>query len=86
MESGGESVELDMGSSYDFFGKESWPSYEDIAPEQRANRLLLRSLMLRHGFQPYEQEWWHFTLESEPYPETYFDFPISYFGQDAPSR
>ena len=68
--------ELDMGSSYDFFGTPSHPFYEKITKEQRSNRLLLRSLMLKAGFKPYAKEWWHFTLKDEPYPETYFNFPI----------
>ncbi len=68
--------ELDMGSSYDLFDPVSWPDSAVVSPEQRAHRLLLREVMLRAGFRPYEQEWWHFTLEGEPFPETYFDFPI----------
>jgi len=67
---------LDMGTPWDHFGPESWPGYADITTQQRANRLLLRSLMLANGFKPYEQEWWHFTLANEPYPDTYFDFPV----------
>jgi len=67
---------LDMGTPWDHFGPESWPGYADITPRQRASRLLLRLLMLDNGFKPYEQEWWHFTLANEPYPETYFDFPV----------
>lgn len=68
--------ELDMGSTWDFFGVPSHPDYPKINKEQRANRLLLRNLMLQAGFKPYEQEWWHFTLENEPFPNTYFNFPI----------
>jgi D-alanyl-D-alanine dipeptidase len=67
---------LDMGTPWDHFGPESWPSYLDLSAQQRANRLLLRSLMLKNGFKPYEQEWWHFTLADEPFPDTYFDFPV----------
>ena len=67
---------LDMGTPWDFFGPESWPTFADLLPQQRANRLLLRTLMLRHGFRPLEQEWWHFSLEDEPFPETYFNFSI----------
>lgn len=67
---------LDMGTAFDFFGPEAWPEYADLTPQQKANRLLLQSLMIRHGFRPYRQEWWHFTLEREPYPDTYFDFPV----------
>jgi len=67
---------LDMGTPWDHFGPESWPSYLDLTTQQRANRLLLRTLMLENGFVPYEQEWWHFTLDDEHFPDTYFDFPV----------
>jgi D-alanyl-D-alanine dipeptidase len=67
---------LDMGTPWDHFGPESWPSYPDLSARQRANRLLLRALMLQSGFTPYKQEWWHFTLANEPYPDSYFDFPV----------
>ena len=67
--------ELDMGSPYDFFGPVSWPDSPAATAPQRANRLLLQSLMKAHGFAHYPKEWWHFTLRNEPYPETYFDFP-----------
>ena len=40
-------------------------------------RALLHDVMVRHGFRPYAGEWWHFTLENEPYPDTYFTFPVS---------
>ncbi len=68
--------ELDMGSTYDFFGKISWPDDTSISEKQHENRMLLRNIMLAHGFKPYKCEWWHFTLKDEPYPETYFNFPI----------
>lgn len=68
--------ELDMGSSYDFFGIISHPHHKNLTKKQRANRLLLRNLMLSNGFKPYESEWWHFTLKNEPFPNTYFNFPI----------
>jgi D-alanyl-D-alanine dipeptidase len=67
---------LNMGTNFDFFGPESWPKFAGATPEQRANRLLLRTLMLKHGFKPYEMEWWHFTYEKEPFPDTYFDFVV----------
>lgn len=51
-------------------------SYKPITEEQYRNRIILREAMLRHGFKPYDCEWWHFTLENEPYPDTYFNFPI----------
>lgn len=65
---------LDMGSPFDFFGVESWPDHPGLTPQQRANRLLLQTVMVRHGFKPYPKEWWHFTLENEPFPDDYFDF------------
>ena len=69
-------AELDMGGHFDLFGPPSWPDYTGIPASQRAHRLLLRQLMLEHGFAPYPQEWWHFTLKNEPFPDTYFDFPV----------
>ena len=67
---------LDMGSPFDFFGRQSWVHSTKVTPQQRANRLLLRAVMTRHGFRPYDKEWWHFTLVDEPFPDTYFDFPV----------
>jgi D-alanyl-D-alanine dipeptidase len=68
--------ELDMGSSYDFFGKKSHPFYKKITKTQMKNRMLLRTIMIKNGFIPYDNEWWHFTLKDEPYPTTYFNFTI----------
>ena len=69
--------ELDMGSPFDLFGVISHPDYRGITEEQYANRMILRNAMLRHGFEPIDCEWWHFTLKDEPYPDTYFEFPVS---------
>ena len=52
------------------------PADRRISAEQFQNRMRLRSVMMRHGFLPLEQEWWHFTLANEPYPDTCFDFPV----------
>ena len=68
--------ELDMGGTFDWFGEESHPDYTGITESQFANRMILREAMLRHGFKPLESEWWHFTLEDEPFPDTYFSFPV----------
>jgi len=89
--------EVDMGGTFDWFGKESHPSWcgnpetlvytgefagnappngGKINAVQFQNRMRLRSAMLRHGFKPIAEEWWHFTLAKEPYPETYFDHPV----------
>lgn len=69
--------ELDMGSPFDFFGKESHPSYRGITEAQYNNRMLLQKVMVRSGFEPLDCEWWHFCLKDEPYPDTYFEFPVS---------
>ena len=67
---------LDLGGPYDFFDKRSWVSFKNITKNQRAIRLMLQRRMVKHGFKPYDKEWWHFTLAKEPYPNTYFDFPV----------
>ena len=69
--------EADMGGTFDYFGELSHPDYTGITEEQYANRMLLREAMLNHGFKPLVEEWWHFTLENEPYPDTYFTFPVN---------
>ena len=68
--------DADMGSPFDFFGGISHPDSGEVTEKQHANRMLLRETMMRHGFRPLDTEWWHFTLENEPYPETYFTFPV----------
>ena len=69
--------EVDMGGTFDYFGRESHPDYKGITDEQYNNRMKLREAMMSHGFKPLETEWWHFTLEDEPYKDIYFNFPIS---------
>jgi len=69
--------ELDMGSPFDLFSEVSHPDYRAITDEQYANRMRLRELMISGGFAPIDCEWWHFTLENEPFPDTYFEFPVS---------
>jgi D-alanyl-D-alanine dipeptidase len=69
--------EVDMGSPFDYFGELSHPDNRDVTDEQFQNRMLLQKVMARNGFKPFECEWWHFTLENEPYPDTYFEFPVS---------
>ena len=80
--------EVDMGGTFDWFGHESHPdcggnlqtlkyrTNDTLTDIQFQNRMLLRKVMLKHGFKPYENEWWHFTLRNEPYPDTYFNFPV----------
>ena len=52
------------------------PRGRSITPAQFANRMILRRAMMRHGFKPFDTEWWHFTLSDEPFPDTYFTFPV----------
>ena len=80
--------EVDMGGTFDWFGHESHPDFggnpkngkykpnSHITAEQFHNRMILREAMLRHGFKPLGSEWWHFTLANEPFPDTYFTFPV----------
>ena len=81
--------ELDMGGTFDWFGPESHPDYggnpetleytddgSHISSVQFYNRMVLRSAMIRHGFLPLDNEWWHFRLDGEPFPDTYFNFPV----------
>jgi D-alanyl-D-alanine dipeptidase len=68
--------ELDMGSPFDFFSPKSWPSDTSVSAQAQKNRALLAAAMRRGGFRPYDKEWWHYTLADEPFPDTYFDFPV----------
>lgn len=65
---------LDFGP--DYFGKAAHINYSKLTEEQKKYRMMLRDLMLRNGFKPYDEEYWHFTLGKEPFPNTYFDFTI----------
>lgn len=68
---------IDMGTGYDCFDPASHPFSARIRGQRRANRLRLRHAMLAAGFAPLATEWWHFTLRDEPYPDTFFDFPVA---------
>lgn len=68
--------ELDMGTPYDFSGPQSWLADRRVSEEARKNRALLVGAMTRGGFRPYHKEWWHYTLANEPFPDTYFNFPV----------
>jgi D-alanyl-D-alanine dipeptidase len=67
---------IDMGTGFDCFHPLSHTENPDLSPQQRANRLLLKTLMDKYGFRNLTEEWWHFTLRDEPYPDTYFNFII----------
>ena len=68
--------DADMGGTFDYFGEKSHPDYPGTTEKQHQNRMLLQKLMVKNGFRPLESEWWHFTLDKEPYPDTYFTFPV----------
>lgn len=68
---------LDFGTGFDCFSPIAHPSYQNLSPQIKANRLLLSTLMQNAGFKAIDSEWWHFTLKNEPYPDTYFDFLVS---------
>jgi D-alanyl-D-alanine dipeptidase len=68
--------ELDMGTIYDFSGPQSWLSNKSHSADVQANRKILVDAMRARGFIPYIKEWWHYTLGGEPFPNTYFDFPV----------
>ena len=57
------------------------PAGRSITAEQFAHRMILRRAMLAHGFKPFDTEWWHFTLADEPFPDTYFTFPVRQLGE-----
>lgn len=69
--------EVDMGSPFDLFSEASHPDSRAVTDAQRENRMFLQSAMVRNGFKPIDCEWWHFSLADEPYPDVYFDFPVS---------
>jgi len=82
--------DVDMGCTFDYFGRASHPSVrpgekiglvKPITREQYENRQLLRRVMVENGFKPFEGEWWHFSLKDEPYPDTYFTFPVKCLGR-----
>jgi D-alanyl-D-alanine dipeptidase len=65
-----------MGGDYDLMDALSHHDAPGLTELEAANRRRLQSIMTACGFRPYAREWWHYTLEDEPYPHTYFDFPI----------
>lgn len=68
--------DVDMGGTFDYFGYRSYPDYPKLTNQQKQNRLLLRTVMVKHGFRGIDTEWWHFTLNNEPYPDSYFNFTV----------
>ncbi|WP_069627769.1 M15 family metallopeptidase [Streptomyces niveus] len=69
---------VDMGTGYDCFDTLSHTDDPRIQGERRANRQLLKSTLAGVGFTNHPEEWWHFTHKPELFPDTYFDFPVSW--------
>lgn len=67
---------LDFGTGFDCFDERAHFADPRVGTAARANRALLRDVMVRYGFAPYEREWWHFRLTDQPFPNHAFDFPI----------
>lgn len=72
---------IDMGTGFDCMDELSHSDSKAVPETARKNRAILREAMVKHGFSPYQYEWWHFTLKNEPYPDTYFDFPVTQGGR-----
>ena len=71
-----DGVEADMGTGFDFFDPLAHAESTGVSKAARANRALLREAMQRHGFKNYAREWWHFSLEGQPFAGRRFDFDI----------
>lgn len=72
----GEWQELDMGGPFDLFDPLSNTEHSKLSEHAHFNRQLLKQEMAKYGFADYDMEWWHFSYQPQPYPETYFDFPV----------
>ena len=70
-------TDVDFGSGFDYFGEKANFNYTGASPEQKRNRELLKRIMEENGFNALPEEWWHFSLKNEPYPKTYFNFPVN---------
>ena len=67
---------VDMGGTFDLFSEISHPDYKKLTRKQKKNRQILHDAMIKAGFKGIDSEWWHFTLQNEPYPDTYFNFDV----------
>lgn len=72
----GKTHRLDMGTPFDFFDPLSHTDNPHFTGTVADNRQQLKQVMTQHGFKNLPEEWWHYTLEDEPYPDTYFDYPV----------
>lgn len=72
--------EIDTGSPFDLFDEISHHNSDKITSVQQQNREIIKKTMEHNGFNSYSTEWWHYTLRDEPYPDTYFDFPVEFYA------
>ncbi|CCD28987.1 Putative D-alanyl-D-alanine dipeptidase [Candidatus Glomeribacter gigasporarum BEG34] len=68
---------LDFGTAFDCMDERSHHDNLEVGIVAQYNRKMLRALMEKYGFAAYQQEWWHYTLKNEPFPDTYFNFPVT---------
>ena len=68
---------IDMGTGFDCFDPLAHTAATAVTASERANRDLLTGLMSAGGFTNYAKEWWHYTLSNEPFPSTYYAFPVA---------
>jgi len=71
-----DGMDVDMGTPFDWFGTQSHTENSALSPEVQHNRRWLRTLLQRQGFRNLPEEWWHYTLQPEPFPERYFNFSV----------
>lgn len=71
-----DGVDVDMGTPFDMFDEQSHTDNAQQSPDVQHNRRWLKALMERHGWRNLPEEWWHYTLKNEPYPDQYFNMPV----------
>ena len=70
-------TDVDFGTSFDFFGIKAHTNYTQITDQQKYYRSFLKTVMEENGFINLPEEWWHYSLDKEPFPDTYFNFPVN---------
>lgn len=70
-------TDVDFGSCFDFFGEISHTNYSKIDIEKQNMRKFLKNVMEENDFENIPEEWWHFTLKNQPFPDTMFNFPVN---------
>jgi len=68
---------LPMGGRHDLMDPVSHHDVSGLTEDEAGNRRILRSIIEISGFRAFDCEWWHYALSDEPYPNTYFDFPVT---------